>query len=446
MKRISLVALAASLFLSGCGTEVHVADELTTFNEAQQKGTSQLLLLNILRARDRQPLAYSHFDVLRGGISGSTSAGLSVPFGPGAAANALATGIGITPGISQDVKPQDDQDFYRGILTPLSPETWALYQDQDWNPDLLFHMFVEDIKVSREDYETVAHVTADLCREHADVSGVATSCSDLAHIKANIGQVNGCVPETFLLNGKPLLKLMNYPGDRCTQLQYDAFTLSLTILGFHIAEESTKTDIGPAMDAAPFKNTNWPFSLKGSNIEVTGNGGSYQFKTVSKDYAVALSNMPCPGAANIAVAATSEIGSQIREMNKDDKAYVAKHGLPEGCEHRVSLQIGITTRSPDGMLYYMGEVARALMPINPGEPSQTVILRGDDGRPHTLMNIVEGDIADPAVRVAYHGTTYSVPRGDSHLTMQAFELLEQVFALYNRASTAPSTTAVTVVP
>jgi len=72
MKRISLVALAASLFLSGCGTEVHVADELTTFNEAQQRGTSQLLLLNILRARDRQPLAYSHFDVLRGGISGST--------------------------------------------------------------------------------------------------------------------------------------------------------------------------------------------------------------------------------------------------------------------------------------------------------------------------------------------------------------------------------------
>jgi hypothetical protein len=30
--------------------------------------------------------------------------------------------------------------------------------------------------------------------------------------------------------------------------------------------------------------------------------------------------------------------------------------------------------------------------------------------------------------------------------MQAFELLEQVFALYNRASSAPSTTAVTVVP
>jgi hypothetical protein len=445
MKRFVFVALAASL-LAGCGTQGHIADELTAFNEAQQKGTAQLVLLNVLRARDRQPLAYSHFDVLRGGISGSTSAGLAVPFGPGAAANALATGIGLTPGISQDIKPQDDQDFYRGILTPLSAETWALYQDQDWNPDLLFHMFVEDIKLSRDDYETVTHATSDLCHEHADIGDVAASCSDLAQTNTDIAKLGSCAPDTFLLNGKPLLKLMNYPGDRCTQLQYDAFTQSLVILGFHIAEETSKADVGPAMGAAAFKDTTWPFSLKGSNIEITGSGGTYQFKTVSKSYAVALSNMPCPGDANIAVAATSELGSQIRAQSNDAKAYVAKHGVPEGCEHRTSVQIGITTRSPDGMLYYMGEVARALLPMKPGEPTQTVTLRGDDGKPHTLMNLVEGDISDPAVRVDYHGTTFSVPRGDSHLTMQAFELLEQVFALYNRASSAPSTTAVTVVP
>jgi hypothetical protein len=446
MKRFALAAMAASLLLSGCGTESHVADELTTFNEAQQKGTSQLVLLNILRARERQPLAYSHFDVLRGGISGSTSAGLSVPFGPGAAANALATGVGITPGISQDVKPQDDQDFYRGILTPLSAETWALYQDQDWNPDLLFHMFVEDIKLSRDDYQTVAQTTADLCHDHADVGDVAALCSSLAQINANIGTISGCAPSTILLNGRTLLKLMNYPGDRCGQLQYDAFTQSLTILGFHIAEQTTKSDVGPAMGAAAFKDTTWPFALKGSNIEIAGSSGTYQFKTISKSYAVALSNVPCPGAANIAVAATSEIGSQIRALTSEDKAYVAKHGTPEGCEHRTSLQIGMTTRSPDGMLYYMGEVARALLPIDAGEASQIVTLRGDDGKPHTLMNLIQGDISDPAVRVSYHGTTYSVPRGDDHLTMQAFELLEQVFALYNRASSAPSTTAVTVVP
>src|SRR6202012_791268 len=113
-----------------------------------------------------------------------------------------------------------------------------------------FHMFVEDIKLSREDYDTVARATADLCREHAGVGSVVASCSDLARTNASIREMK-CVPDAFLVNGKPLLKLMNYPGDRCMQLQYDAFTQALTILGFHIAEESTKTDIGPALDAAP---------------------------------------------------------------------------------------------------------------------------------------------------------------------------------------------------
>src|SRR6478752_4421402 len=132
MKRIALAAMAASLLLAGCGTDSHVADELTTFNEAQQKGTAQLILLNILRARERQPLAYSHFDVLRGGFNANSSAALAMPFGPGAGSvntNTFAAALGLSPGISQDVKPQDDQDFYRGILTPVSAETWALYQD-----------------------------------------------------------------------------------------------------------------------------------------------------------------------------------------------------------------------------------------------------------------------------------------------------------------------------
>src|SRR6202012_5500378 len=195
-------------------------------------------------------------------------------------------------------------------------------------------VFVEDIKLSREDYETVVHATGVLCREHADVSDVAASCSDLGQINADISRMSGCTPETFLLDGKPLLKLMNYPGDRCTQRLYDAFTQSLTILGFHIAEESSKTDVGPAMAAASFKDTQWPFALKGSNVEITGSGGTYQFKTVSKDYAVALSNIPCPKSANIAVAAKSEIGSQIRALTSADKAHGPAHDVPQECDHR----------------------------------------------------------------------------------------------------------------
>lgn len=442
MKRIAIVILASSLVLGGCQASRHVADELTTFNEAQQRGTSQLILLNILRAREKQPLAFSHFDVLRGGISGSSSVGLAVPFGPGATANSLAAGLGLAPGISQDVKPQDDQDFYRGILTPITEQTWALYQDQNWSEDLLFHLFVEDIKLSQADFDTVARNTARLCAEHADVSDIAGLCAALEESKARIAALPDCRPLMHLVGGKPLLEMSNDPGDRCRLSQFEAFTQALSILGFHIVQESSESPVGPTLGAGAFQNLKWPFALKDSNIEIVGSAGNYQIRRVSQQYGVALSNMPCPARANVALAATSQIGSEIRALNDADRA----HAPTGDCAERAPLEVRITTRSPDGMLYYMGEVARALLPLHEGQPPQAVTLRSGTGKRRALLALVEGDLPGAAARVDYEGVTYSVPRGDDHVTMQAFELLQQVFALYNRASVTPSTTAVTVVP
>jgi hypothetical protein len=431
--------LAACLLLSGCGTARRVADELATFNEAQQRGTAQLILLNVLRARDHQPLAYSHFDVLRGGINANSSIGFGLPFGPDAhslSPNTFATALGASPGLSQDVKPQDDQDFYRGILTPISAETWALYQDQNWAPDLLFHMFVEYIRLSRTDFDALFSGTESLCRAHADIADVAGACKGLAQTEAEIRGLPRCTPDTVLLNAKPVLKLLNDPGDRCRQLQYDALTQAMDILGFHIAQVTTRTAVGPAMPPSALRDTHWPFALKDSNIEIAASGEEYRFETVSRDYAVSLTNMPCLGGANIAVAPPSEASAPAPRSGS----------LPADCRDQHQLVIGITTRSPDGMLYYMGEVARAILPADPAGTPKAVTLRGDNGEPQALMSLVEDDVPDAAVRVNYRGTTYSVPRGGGHVTMQAFELLEQVFALYNRASSTPSTTAVTVVP
>ncbi len=443
MKRIAIIVLASGLALGGCQTSHHVADELTTFNEAQQRGTSQLILLNILRARERQPLAFSHFDVLRGGISGSASAGLAVPFGPGAAANSLATGLGLAPGISQDVRPQDDQDFYRGILTPITEQTWALYQDQNWSPDLLFHLFVEDIKLSQADYDTVARNTVRLCTEHADVSDIAGLCVALEDSKARIAALPGCRPLMHLVGGKPLLEMSNDPGDRCRLSQFEAFTQALSILGFHIVQETNESAIGPALGSNAFQDLKWPFALKDSNVEIVAGAAPISSSASRSNTASRSATCPARHAPMSRSAATSAIGSEIRALNDADKA----HGTgADDCAGRAPLEVRITTRSPDGMLYYMGEVARALLPLHEDQAPQTVTVRSGSGKRRALLALVEDDIADPAARVDYDGVTYSVPRGDDHVTMQTFELLQQVFALYNRASVTPSTTAVTVVP
>jgi len=305
---------------------------------------------------------------------------------------------------------------------------------------MLFHLFVEDIKLSETDAETVRRNTEKLCTEHKDVADIAIACTALAENRRAMADIANCAPIKHLIGGRAWLEMSNDPGDACRMAQFQAFTEALTVLGFRITQQTTKTDIGPALQASAFNDLKWPFALKDSNVEIARSGDTYPFKRLTDDYAVTLSNLPCPARANVAVAATSEIASDIRTLDKQDAA------APNECAGHAPLDIAITTRSPDGMIYYMGEVARALMPTHPGDAPQSVMIRSAGGRRRPLLALAEGGSADAAARVDYRGTTYSVPHGEGHLTMQAFELLQQVFALYNRASTTPSTTAVTVVP
>ncbi|HEX4532984.1 MAG TPA: hypothetical protein VH000_02040 [Rhizomicrobium sp.] len=452
MLKLRSAAFAVSLLLlAGCGTQAPIADELTDFNKAQQQGTAQLVLLNMLRAREGQPLSYSHFDVLRGGVNASSSVGVGLPFGPGSTLldpRMFSAGLGVSPGISQDVKPQDDQDFYRGILTPLTQETWALYQDQNWPSDLLFHLFVEDIKLTQDDFDSIARNAARICAEHGDVAGVAGLCKGWKDDNQQLAQLPDCSAIKLLVNGKVVLDVYNDPRDRCHLTEYEAFTTELSILGFHISQQKSETDVGPPLDSAAFRDLKWPFSLKDSDMKIakSADGRSFQFRQVSKDYTVVLGNLPCPGRADVGLAATSQLTSQIQTQAQQSANTARMHGISDECQQHSTIQIAMTTRSPDGMLYYMGEVARAELPLHPGESGQTVYVRNEGGDPRALVKLVAADDADAAVRVHYNGVTYSVPLGDDHVTMQAIELIEQIFALYNQASTAPSTTAVTVVP
>lgn len=452
MFRSVLILLAVCTALAGCSVATQpTADELTEFNKAQQQGTQQLILLNVLRARDHQPMGYSHFDVLRGGVTATSSLGIQIPFGANASLldpNMVTGGVGVSPGVSQDVKPQDDQNFYRGVLTPITQETWALYQDQNWPQDLLFHLFVEGIKLSPEDFASIETNSRRVCNEHRDIAEVASECAVLAQQNAAIGALPNCQPLQHLVNGKLTLEVWNDAGDRCHTLRFEAFTQSLIILGFHITQQKSARNIGPALDASAFRDAKWPSELKDANIELakSNDGRGYQFQQVSKSYVVELDNLPCAARANVAVAATSQLNSQISAMKSADEAKLRSGAAPTACDNKALLDIGITTHSPDGMLYYLGEVARAELPLHPGDPTQIVCMRDDTGHCAPLVKLVAASDPDAAAQVDYHGVTYSVPRGDDHVTMQAFELVQQVFALYNQASLAPSTTAVTVVP
>ncbi|GEM_PF-4595145 len=444
MPRI-FAAVAACCFLAACGNQ-RMAEQITELNQVQQRASAQILLLNVLRARVKEPLAYSRLDVLRGSNDLSGGIAFNLPFGPNnGGGRAAAPFVSADVGTSNDLAPQDDQDFYRGILTPVTPETWALYQDQNWPPDILFHLFVEDIKLPEDDYHRLMGDVHAFCGANGGVEEVLQQCGLFRGIESRVSQLGAdCAPIVHLLGGRRIYELSNDPGNRCALWQFEAFTHALLIMGFHITKEETDIAIGPVMaNGTKIGTFDWPFKLKDGETKLKAVPGGIQFVQVLSSYAVKLANLPCPASANVAVAAQSELSAASNKLNARSAAAANAQ-----CPANAAINIAITTRSPDGIVYYLGEVARAAMPIDARKPPLTVeVFTSSSGAQHPLINIVRDDFSDDAiVHVTFEGADYIVPRGGNDLTMQIFELLQQIFALYNKAPSAPATTAVTVVP
>lgn len=438
--------LAACCLLAACGNQ-RMAAQITELNQVQQRATAQILMLNVLRARVKEPLAYSRLDVLRGSSDLSGGIALNLPFGPNnGGGRAAAPFVTADVGTSNDLTPQDDQDFYRGILTPITPETWALYQDQNWPPDILFHLFVEDIKLPEGDYQKLIYDVRAFCGTNSSVEEVSQQCELFRGIEDRISQLGArCAPIVHLQGGQEIYELSNDPGNRCELWQFEAFTHALLIMGFRISKEETDIAIGPVIaNGTKIGTLDWPFKLKDGETKLKAVPGGFQIVQAISSYGVKLTNLPCPGAANVAVAAQSELAAASSKLST-----APRPTADERCPANAAINVAITTRSPDGIVYYLGEVARAAMPIDPRkQPLIVQVFTSSSGAQHPLIGIVKADDSsgDAAARVTFEGADYIVPRGGTDLTMQIFELLQQIFALYNKAPSAPATTAVTVVP
>ncbi len=417
----ALLCMAA--LLCGCTQERLYARDLTAANTAQQNAFNQVMLLNVLRSRDRQPRAYSRFSALRGAASLSPGIGLSTPFGPGAPANGLTNAWAGSLSQSDDMAPQDDQDFYRGVLTPVSNAVWSLYQDQNWPPDLLFHVFVEQIKVSSETFTELNRAADEICAK--DGAGDA-----LLKWQCPARAAPDCPVWKQKTLDQVLIVLSNEPSDKCERGHFEAFAFTLLVLGFRIDKDGADA-VGPVLPASAFKkDIGWAWKLHDGDISVkpvTDDKGKvigYALKQ-SGGYAAHLLNYKPRGA--------TDDKAQVLVAPKSEAVSAARHAGAG------SLKIFITPRSADGMVYYLGEAVRA---ADKGE--MPTMIRTSSG-PRPLIRVLPGCAGDPAVCVTFRDTGYSIAYDDGSMGLQTFELMKQVFALYNKGS-APTTAAVTIVP
>ena len=135
MTRLS--ALLA-LLLSGCSLSGAIGTHSVDYNHSVEQAADTLLVVNILRARDRAPL---HFTTI-GAIHGAFTVSAGIGYDLTAVNNGVQPAGLVASNPSFDIGPLDRQEFARGLLRPIDPALFRLLSDRGLPDALLLHLLV----------------------------------------------------------------------------------------------------------------------------------------------------------------------------------------------------------------------------------------------------------------------------------------------------------------
>ncbi len=143
MRRV--LALGLSLWLSGCGiTSTVIKSDSISFNEVIEDTTNKLLLLNVLRARDKAPLHFADIPVLRESMQQSASLGFLNILGDlrGTSSRDTRSGsIGIQMSPSFELTHLHSKDFITGISSPIDTKFVKYWLDRGLDRRIILLLF-----------------------------------------------------------------------------------------------------------------------------------------------------------------------------------------------------------------------------------------------------------------------------------------------------------------
>ena len=174
-RAVASVLAVGLLGLSACAVIDQYGDRAIVYNLQAEQVQLQALLLNIVRASLRRPMQFTGLQT----ITGTASVSGNVTAGGGKDDNTpYISGFGIIPGSTNSVLSKavtssigggasmgggdtftvpvlDTQEFYQGLLTPISGQLLDLYLQAGYPQDIIYNLTVERLIIKRTD----AHCT-----------------------------------------------------------------------------------------------------------------------------------------------------------------------------------------------------------------------------------------------------------------------------------------------
>jgi hypothetical protein len=160
MRAALIFVLSASLSLvaAGCGVQSAVIrSQALSYDDVIEDTTDKLLLLNILRAKDKAPLHFDEIPSIHESIQATASVQASWPFGATDTGNKPTTRNTVTPGIMVQATPTfevdhlDTKDFVTGIASPIDPKFVKYWLDRGLDRRLVLLLFFSAVTVTETD-------------------------------------------------------------------------------------------------------------------------------------------------------------------------------------------------------------------------------------------------------------------------------------------------------
>ncbi len=420
MKRTMILLAAMGSTVSGCAFRPELERVAVDQNQLVANVTNETTLLNILRARDYQPMHFTTFSELSGNVEVTMSgeASLALP------SEALETAInGATGGVTSftrkkaidtatpkfgstfATKPSfklqvhSNEKFQRGIMQPISEHQIDYFLQLGWPPKLIAALFIERIDFVSNDGKNRVLETL-----YNDPESNAHACDFADFIREYEFASNADRSRNFVIGPLAGFSTGAKMGDYSS---IDGKALDLV-------GEGTTADPHKLVRKRPDVIT---LSFKG-----VAAGGEPCARTKSSDSG---KKIVAPPGSEWSVEALLRSDMRVSRRNPTLFEIVGKgEGRPV-----------ITTRSTQGIIYFVGEYMR--------ERSTRYLV--DDNR--TLFDWTEGE-GTGVVSAKFDGMRYFIPRG-SHTksrSLQVIDLLQQLLNLHKSADDLPISRSVTLTP
>jgi hypothetical protein len=403
------------------------------YNRVEEDVNNQVLVTNILRARDNAPLYLAEFQDIHVTMTSSLTETGIAQFGGGklnGKALSANSALQIQSQPSFDAIQLDTQQFTLGMLAPISPTAWEYYWHRSYSPELLLRLFLGTITDGRSNYYNRPCATTDASSDCKSYLKFSDRVDSLADDKVFLNIFSTLTPAEADASPKPAA------GSSIRTVLIDGEK--------RVFEESP-----PSVEICTV-----PKGLSPADVEALWDDvAKYEVKPCVSGAAQSSSS-----GTRSATPPTSALGSTPEasgSLSSDEMAlFMCTHRKVVICKQSwSSLQLstveghGYVLRSVDAILHYLGEVQRIVdADAGPDDAPKGVIWK-DNGVTNTLFELHSRPSARDRITVAYRGRPYYVRQGDpTDHTLEVIALVNQLINANKVANEIPSTKAVQIVP